>query len=107
MPANSFGAPSSIAFWKPSQISSFAPGTRSTSPTIFSNDPRWSNARMYNRPSYPSSFSPMLLISVLPSGEVPKLRQFVARLDPADRAGARAHDDGVGDRPVGDITNAA
>ena len=29
----------------PSQISRFAPGTFATSPTIFSNDPRWSNAR--------------------------------------------------------------
>ena len=45
-PADAFGAPSSTARWNPSQISVFAPGTRSTSPTIFSNDPRWSNARM-------------------------------------------------------------
>ena len=53
-PANSFGAPSSTARSNPSQISVFAPATFAWSaagsapvvPTIFSNDPRWSNARM-------------------------------------------------------------
>src|SRR5881392_2868435 len=49
----------------------------------------------------------MLICSVLPSRELRQLAQGMSRLDPAHGAGARAHDDRVGDRPVLYIPNAA
>src|SRR6266540_172391 len=64
MPPYSFGAPSSTARRKPSKMTVFASAIRSVSSGLgsparpknfFTNEPRWSNARMYSDLSYPSA----------------------------------------------------